>query len=247
MAAAGVGSRRYCEELIKAGRVKVDGKVAVVGMKVDPEKSEIFVDGKKVLLKEKRVCILINKPKGYVSTVKDPQGRPKVVDLVKLPGVRLFPVGRLDYQTSGLLLLTNDGELAYLLTHPKFGIWKTYHAVVKGVPGREALAVLREGVPLPEGKTAPARVKLLKVLPNRCALLEISLREGKKRQVRKMCDFVGHPVIELKRIKLGFLTLGDLRPGEYRFLSDREIERLKRIAYRNVSFGESLHRKNGVF
>lgn len=247
MAAAGVGSRRYCEELIKAGRVKVDGKVAVVGMKVDPEKSEIFVDGKRVLLKEKRVCILINKPKGYVSTVKDPQGRPKVVDLVKLPGVRLFPVGRLDYQTSGLLLLTNDGELAYLLTHPKFGIWKTYHAVVKGVPSREALAVLREGVPLPEGKTAPARVKLLKVLPNRCALLEISLHEGKKRQVRKMCDFVGHPVIELKRIKLGFLTLGDLRPGEYRFLSDKEIERLKRIAYRNVGFGESLNRKNGVF
>ncbi|MGB9791260.1 MAG: pseudouridine synthase [Thermacetogeniaceae bacterium] len=235
MAAAGIGSRRYCEELIKAGRVKVDGNIATIGMKVDPEKSQIFVDGKRILPEEKRVCILINKPKGYVSTVRDPQGRPKVVDLVRLPGVRLFPVGRLDYQTSGLLLLTNDGELAYLLTHPKFGIWKTYHAVVKGVPSRKDLDVLRRGVPLPEGKTSPARVKILKVLSEEHALLEISLREGKKRQVRKMCSFVGHPVVDLKRVKLGFLTLDGLRPGEYRFLSEQEIEKLKRIAYRNAN------------
>lgn len=239
MAAAGVGSRRYCEELIRAGRVRVDGKVAAIGMKVDPEKNQIFVDGKRILPQGKRVCILINKPKGYVSTVKDPQGRPKVIDLVRLPGVRLFPVGRLDYQTSGLLLLTNDGELAYLLTHPKYGIWKTYHAVVKGIPDRRDLAVLRQGVPLPEGKTAPARVKLLKVLSNEYALLEISLQEGKKRQVRRMCNFVGHPVIELKRVRLEFLTLDGLQPGEYRFLSEKEVERLKRIAYRNVSSEES--------
>lgn len=233
LAAAGVGSRRYCEDLIRAGRVKVDGKVATIGMKVDPDKNLIFVDGKRVTGTEKHVCVLVNKPKGYVSTVNDPQGRPKVTDLVYVPGVRLFPIGRLDYQTSGLILLTNDGELANLLTHPKYGIWKTYHAVVKGIPGHKALTVLRRGVPLPEGKTAPARVKLLRVLPSQNALLEISLREGRKRQVRKMCRFVGHPVVELKRVRLAFLTLEGLQTGEYRFLSQQEIERLKRLAYRN--------------
>jgi len=199
-------------------------------MKVNPAKNLICVDGRKVTVSQGHVCLIVYKPKGYVSTVKDPQGRPKVTDLVHIPGVRLFPVGRLDYQTSGLILLTDDGELAYLLTHPKYGIWKTYHALVKGIPSPEALNRLREGVPLPEGKTAPARVKLLKELPGSQSLLEISLREGKKRQIRKMCQYVGHPVVELKRVRLAFLTLKGLRVGEYRFLTQAEIERLKELA-----------------
>lgn len=232
MAGSGIGSRRYCEELIRDGRVMVDGKVATLGMKVDPAKNLICVDGKKVTVSKRHVCLMVNKPKGYVSTVKDPQGRPKVTDLVRIPGVRLFPVGRLDCQTSGLILLTNDGELAYMLTHPKYGVWKTYHALVKGIPGPKALAALREGVPLAEGRTAPARVELLRVLRGPHALLEISLREGKKRQVRKMCRYVGHPVVELKRVRLGFLTLKGLRTGEYRFLTQEEIERLKELAGR---------------
>lgn len=232
LAGSGIGSRRYCEDLIRAGRVRVDGKVATLGMKVDPAKNLICVDGRKFTVSQGHVCLIVNKPKGYVSTVKDPQGRPKVTDLIDIPGVRLFPVGRLDYQTSGLILLTNDGELAYLLTHPKYGIWKTYHVLVKGIPCPKDLNRLREGVPLPEGKTAPARVKLLKELPGSQALLEISLREGKKRQVRKMCRYVGHPVVELKRVKLAFLTLKGLRTGEYRFLTQEEIKRLKELARR---------------
>lgn len=226
-----MGSRRFCEDLMRAGRVTVDGKVvAAPGSKVDPEQSLIRVDGKKIFFREKYVTVLLYKPEGYVSTVKDPQGRPKVTDLVKLPGVRLFPVGRLDYQTSGLLLLTNDGNLAYLLTHPKYGIWKTYHALVEGVPRISTLTSLRAGVPLPEGRTAPAGVRLIKKLSGNRALLEIRLREGKKRQARKMCRFVGHSVIRLQRTGLAFLTLTGLQPGEYRFLSSGEVKNLKELA-----------------
>lgn len=230
MAGCGVGSRRQCEELIRAGRVRVDGEVATLGMSVDPERQIIFVDGKRVLPGVKRVSLMVNKPKGYVSTTSDPQGRPKVTDLVKIPGVRLFPVGRLDYQTSGLLLLTNDGELAYLVTHPRYGIWKTYHALVKGRPDQVALQKLRNGVPLPEGVTAPARVRVLQEGAGMPTLLEISLREGKKRQVRKMCAWVGCPVLELRRVSLAFLQLNDLPEGQYRFLTETEVARLKQLA-----------------
>jgi pseudouridine synthase len=157
-----------------------------------------------------------------------------VTDLAPLPGVRLYPVGRLDLQTSGLLILTNDGELTFLLTHPKYDVWKTYQAQVTGVPGAEAIARLQQGVLLPEGKTAPARVKILRVFkepePSGRALLEIGLREGKKRQVRKMCEAVGHPVIALRRTNLAFLTLDGLRPGQYRSLTSGEVSALKEIA-----------------
>ncbi len=229
LARAGVAARRTCEELIRAGRVQVDGKVATVGMKVDPARAAIYGDGKRITFPKRHLSLLLYKPKGYVSTVNDPQGRPKVTDLVPFPGVRLFPVGRLDFHTSGLILLTNDGELAHLLTHPKYGIWKTYQALVKGRPAPAALEQLKRGVLLPEGKTAPARVRLLKQFGNQ-ALLEISLREGKKRQVRKMCEFIGHPVMELKRTKLAFLALKGLRPGQYRLLTTEEVLRLKKLA-----------------
>jgi 23S rRNA pseudouridine2605 synthase len=229
LAGAGVGSRRACEELIRGGRVRVDGDPAGIGMLVDPERQEIRVDGKKVLPAGQLCYYLVYKPKGYVSTASDPQGRPKVTDLVALPGVRLYPVGRLDLQTSGLLILTNDGELTFLLTHPRHEVWKTYQAQVTGAPSAAAIARLRQGVLLPEGQTAPARVKMLRALPGG-ALLEISLREGKKRQVRKMCEAVGHPVIELRRTSLAFLTLDGLRPGQHRQLTPDEVRTLKELA-----------------
>jgi pseudouridine synthase len=152
-----------------------------------------------------------------------------VIDLVPLPGVRLFPVGRLDLQTSGLLILTNDGELTFLLTHPKHGVWKTYQALVTGALSAEEIENLRQGVLLPEGMTAPARVRALRERTDG-TLLEISLHEGKKRQVRRMCEAVGHQVIELKRTSLAFLTLEGLRPGQYRRLTPGEVRSLKEIA-----------------
>jgi pseudouridine synthase len=231
LARAGVGSRRACEELIRNGRVLVDQEPAGIGMLVDPERQEIRLDGQRVSTNGLLYYFLVYKPKGYVSTASDPQGRPKVTDLISLPGVRLYPVGRLDLQTSGLLILTNDGELTFLLTHPKHDIWKTYQALVIGAPGAEEIARLRQGVLLPEGKTAPARVKILRGPPGR-TLLEISLREGKKRQVRKMCESVGHPVIELRRTNLAFLTLDGLQPGQYRRLTSGEVRSLKEIAFR---------------
>ncbi|MGD0153689.1 MAG: pseudouridine synthase [Thermacetogeniaceae bacterium] len=230
LARAGIGSRRACEELIRAGRVLVDGELASIGMLVDPEKQDICVDGQRVPLAGQSYYFLVYKPKGYVSTVRDPQGRPKVTDLVPLPGVRLFPVGRLDLQTSGLLLLTNDGELTFLLTHPKHDIWKTYQAVVEGAPSAEEMARLQQGVDLPEGRTAPAKVKVLTELPGG-ALLEIALQEGKKRQVRRMCEAIGHPVIALRRTSLAFLTLSGLHSGQYRQLTPEEVRSLKEMAH----------------
>ncbi len=231
LAQAGVGSLRACEELIRAGRVEVAGEPAGIGMLVDPACQDILVDGKRLTLPSSLHYFLVYKPEGYVSTVKDPQGRPKVTDLIPSPEVRLYPVGRLDLETSGLLLLTNDGELTFLLTHPKHEIWKTYEALVAGVPSAEELAKLQYGVILPEGKTAPARVQLLRGLAGG-ALLEISLQEGRKRQVRRMCEAVGHPVVELKRTRLAFLTLEGLCPGQYRRLTASEVRSLKEIAVR---------------
>jgi 23S rRNA pseudouridine2605 synthase len=232
MARAGVGSRRCCEDLIQGGRVRVNGEIAELGIKVDPLQDKIFVDGKGITLPRKHTYVLLYKPKGCVSTVKDPQGRPKVTDLVPLAGVRLFPVGRLDYQTSGLLLLTDDGELAYLLTHPKYGVWKTYHVLVRGKPSPAIIQKMREGLPLEDGRTAPAKVSFLGMQSQDKGLLEISLREGRKRQVRRMCEWVGHPVLDLERKSVAFLNLKGLLPGEYRFLTPKEVQRLKRIPKR---------------
>jgi len=204
-------------------------------MKVNPGRDQILIEGKTITFPRKYTYVLLYKPKGCLSTVKDPQGRPKVTDLVPLPGVRLFPVGRLDYQTGGLLLLTDDGELTYLLTHPKYGVWKTYHAVVQGRPSPQAIKQMREGLPLGDGRTSPAKVRFLGMSSSGNGLLEISLREGRKRQVRRMCDRVGHTVLNLERKSLAFLNLKGLSPGEYRFLTPNEVHRLKRIAEREES------------
>ncbi len=238
LAQAGIGSRRSCEDLIRDGRVRVDGEIAELGMKVDPLKNKILVDGEGITLPRKQTYVLLYKPKGYISTVRDPQGRPKVTDLVPLSGVRLFPVGRLDYQTSGLLLLTDDGELANMLTHPRYGVWKTYHALVQGKPSPTVLQQMREGLPLSDGKTAQAKVRFLGMQSSDKGLLEISLREGKKRQVRRMCDCIGHPVHELERKSVAFLNLEGLSPGEYRFLTPKEVQRLKKISKRKDTISQ---------
>lgn len=226
MAHSGVASRRKCEELIRAGKVKVNGKVIQeLGTKVDTQKDIVEVLGKQIKSDEAKVYFLLNKPRGILSSVRDDRGRKTVVSLIKDPGVRLYPVGRLDYNTEGLLLLTNDGELTNRLIHPRYKVDKTYFAQVKGIPDKIKLDKLREGIDLEDGKTNPAEVKLLKVDKD-ISDLEITIHEGRNRQVRRMFDSIGHPVLRLKRIKFGFLNLGKLKPGEYRRLTPREVERL---------------------
>ncbi|MGB9812282.1 MAG: pseudouridine synthase [Thermovenabulum sp.] len=226
---AGVASRRAAEELISQKRVKVNGvTVTKPGIKIDTEKDTVEVDGKVCELKNTYVYIMLNKPKGYITTLYDPFGRPTILDLVKGLKTRVFPVGRLDKDTEGLLLLTNDGELAYKLTHPKHGIEKTYIVKVKGKVSKKAVNVLQKGVILEEGKTSPAKVRILKSGID-FTILEVKIHEGKKRQIRRMCEKVGHPVIELKRIKIGELTLKGLKAGEWRHLTNKEIEYLKNL------------------
>jgi len=228
MARRGVASRRRCEELISSGRVTVNGRVvSEMGIKVSPE-DVIAVDGR-VLEAEREplVYLLMNKPKGYVTTVRDPQGRTTVMDLLPEVKYRVYPVGRLDYDTEGLLLLTNDGELSYALTHPSHGVDKTYQAVVWGIPSQESLDKLKKGIRLEDGWTAPAKVKLLK--KGQQSEIELVIHEGKKRQVRRMLKAVGHPVISLKRTSFGPLSLDKLAPGEYRYLTREEVESLKKI------------------
>lgn len=226
LAAAGIASRRECEQIILAGRVKVNGEVVrKLGVKVGP-KDKLEVDGRLVQQREPKLYLVLNKPAGYVTTVKDPEGRKKVLDLIKNIPYRIYPVGRLDYCTEGLLLLTNDGEFAQLLTHPSNKIVKTYLTLVKGVPGMEALKLLRQGVALYDGITAPAKARIMQVIGGN-ALIEISIHEGKNRQVRRMMEAIGHPVLSLVRTKIGKLELGNLKKGEYRFLTTQEINELK--------------------
>lgn len=229
LAAVGVASRRHSEELILAGKVKVNGEtVKTLGTKVDPAKDRIEVNGKLLEHEAAKIYLMLNKPPGYVTTAHDPQGRPTVIDLVKDIGERVYPVGRLDYDTEGLLLLTNDGELTYALTHPKHEVGKTYLALVQGVPGPDKLKRFQKGLRLADGPTAPARVKLAKTVRGN-AWLEITIHEGRNRQVRRMCETIGHPVLKLKRVKLGFLTLDKLEEGKYRRLTKDEIRQLKQL------------------
>lgn len=228
LAHAGVASRRSCEELILAGLVKVNGEVVrELGTKVAPE-DKIVVRGKSINEAEEKVYLLVNKPAGYVSTVRDPQRRPKVTDLVKDIKARVYPVGRLDFDTEGLILLTNDGELTYGLTHPSHEFPKTYVAKVKGSPSPDKLVRFQKGLRLTDGLTAPAKVKRLKKVGAN-TLLEITIYEGRNRQIRRMCETIGHPVMELKRVKLGFLTLEGVESGKYRELTSEEVSRLKEI------------------
>lgn len=228
LARAGVGSRRACEELIAAGRVTVDGEVAELGRRVDPERHRVELDGLPVPLRPDLVHYLLNKPAGVVTTADDPQGRPVVTALVPAEP-RVFPVGRLDLGTEGLLLLTNDGDLAFVLTHPRHGVEKEYLAEVEGFPSAEALRALRGGVELDDGTTAPARVQVVQ-RGRRTTALSVVLHEGRKRQVRRMCEAVGHPVERLVRTRIGSLTDPSLPPGEWRHLTLDEVRGLWAVA-----------------
>ena len=224
IAHAGLASRRAAEQLIAGGRVTVEGEVVTDPAREVTEAEDIAVDGRALAGEPERVVFAVHKPAGVVSTARDTHGRRMVVDLVPSNGVRLYPVGRLDADTTGLILLTNDGELANRLTHPRYEVPKTYLAAVAGGPASErALRSLREGVELDDGRTAPARVRSL---PS--GELELTLREGRKRQVRRMCAAVGHPVTALRRVAFGPLRLGDLPEGGHRRLSPAEVERLRK-------------------
>ncbi len=224
LAQAGLGSRRTCEMLIEEGRVTVNGEVAVLGRRVETIDDRVEVDGVCIGVAPGLVYYLLNKPHGVVSTAADPQGRPTVVDLVPADP-RVYPVGRLDTDTEGLLLLTNDGELTHRLTHPSFGVEKEYLAEVDGEPSRGALRQLREGVALDDGLTAPAKVSA--VGPG---VVKLIIHEGRNRQVRRMCEAVGHPVRRLVRTRIGPLRDAALAPGAWRALTIDEVRSLERAA-----------------
>lgn len=236
ISAAGIASRRKAEELISAGAVSVNGKVITeLGTKADPETDHIKVNGKLLQGKQRHAYYLLHKPKGYVTTSSDPEGRPTVIELIREPGVRVYPVGRLDYATEGLLLLTNDGDLANLLTKASSHVSKTYLVKVSGVPSSEALQQLRDGVKIPEDdgtrgryvRTAPARIQSFKQGDN--PWYEVTLIQGRNRQIRKMFEVVGHRVEKIKRVRYGPLQL-DVDVGKYRVLSLREVAQLKTAA-----------------
>jgi 23S rRNA pseudouridine2605 synthase len=223
LAHAGVASRRAAEEIVRAGRVSVGGEVVTDPARDVDESSRVAVDGRPVGGAEERVVYAVNKPRGVISTAEDTHGRPTVVDLVRDAGVRLYPVGRLDADATGLLLLTNDGDLANRLTHPRHEVPKTYRVRVRGGPvSQQALRALREGVELEDGRTAPARARQAEP-----GVLELTIHEGRNHQVKRMCAAVGHDVAALERVRFGPLALGDLRPGAVRRLSAAEVERLR--------------------
>ena len=231
LAAAGVASRREAEKVILAGRVKVNGRlVKELGSKFDAAKCRITVDGKPIA-SEKKAYYLFYKPRGVVTTMNDPQKRRTVADYVGELAVRVYPVGRLDYNTEGLLLMTNDGELAQRLTHPSHEINKTYIVKVPGIVPQEKLDLLRVGVKLEDGVTAPAVVNLRSYDHERnLTIFDITIHEGRNRQIRRMCDFIGFPVRDLKRVKMGTLTLQGLSRGKYRELTAGELAELQKAA-----------------
>jgi 23S rRNA pseudouridine2605 synthase len=225
MAQAGLGSRRACEELIRQGRVTVDGQIAELGSKVDPSRQRIAVDGQALSQREPFVYVAVYKPRGVLSVSQDDRGRRTVRDLVPLPG-HLYPVGRLDATSEGLMLLTNDGDLANRLMHPRFGHEKEYRALVQGQPTDATLRKWEQGVYLDGQRTAPARVKRLKTDAD-TTWLRITLHEGRKRQIRRVSTLLGHPVLRLIRERIGPLRLGQLPIGAWRHLSASEIQALR--------------------
>lgn len=240
MAKAGVGSRRTCEELIDAGKVRVNEEVAVLGRRVDPENDLITVNGAPIPTREGLVHYLLNKPRGVVTTSDDEHGRETVMGLVpETP--RVFSVGRLDIETEGLLIITNDGELAFRLTHPSFGVEKEYLAKVHGYPTEHTLRRLREGIELDDGTTSPAKVSLIG--PD---LVEITIHEGRNRQVRRMFDAVGHPVLRLARTRIGSLADRELPPGRWRPLTNDEIHALGRTVRTTRTMRRSAERGEPV-
>jgi pseudouridine synthase len=228
LARAGVASRHQAERLIREGRVVVNGQlVRKPGTLVVWGQDAIRVDNRLVCRLEPKVTIVLNKPRQVLTTSHDPKGRLTTTELVTGIKARIFPVGRLDYHTEGLLILTNDGKLAQHLQHPRYGIPKTYQTKVKGVPPAQALQRLRSGLVLDGKKTAPARVKKVRTTAKN-SWLEITIKEGRNRQVRRMCSAVGHPVLKLKRISYGPVRLGNLKPGIYRHLTPTEMEKLRK-------------------
>ncbi len=227
LARAGVASRRSSEKLISSGRVAVNGAVVCeLGTKVDPIHDEVLLDGVPVLLPDAKHTIMLNKPAGFLTTMSDPQGRPCVADLVPVadyPG--LYPIGRLDFDTTGLLLFSTDGALGHALLHPSHHVSKTYRAQVKGVPRKGDLARLQEGILLEDGMTAPAQVRLIDG-KGPGATIELTIHEGRKRQVKRMCEAIGHPVLKLHRLSFGPLGLGSLKEGQWRELSPEEVAAL---------------------
>ena len=231
IALCGVASRRKAEELILAGRVTVNDEVMTeLSYKVDEENDIVKVDDKLIKEENKLVYILLNKPEGYITTVKDQFDRPSVLDLVSDIKERVYPIGRLDYETSGLLLLTNDGDLTYKLTHPKHEVDKTYVARVKGKLTKEEIERFKTGLKIEDYTTAPAKLKVIKYDEQRdSSLLEIKIHEGKNRQVRKMCKAINHPVLRLRRRAMGKIKIGDCEIGKYRYLTEDEIKYLKNL------------------
>lgn len=226
IAQAGLASRRQAEKWIEGGRVLLNGHLAKLGDRADLSIDQVQVDGQILASAQDKVTVLLNKPRGYVSTLKDPEGRRLVTDLVADIPQRLFPVGRLDYNTEGLLLLTNDGELAQCISHPSHHVEKTYLVKVRGSLSEKMVKRLERGVELDDGKTAPAKVERIRTAGSSC-WFELTIHEGRNRQVRRMCEILGFSVVRLKRIRLGFLDLRDVMPGRYRCLLDREIQKLK--------------------
>jgi pseudouridine synthase len=236
LSAAGVASRRTAETLIAQGRVTVNGQtVTELGTKADPAHDEIKVDGRRLPRPKANLYLLLNKPRGYITSRSDPQHRPTVIDLLAQGGVRdyIYPVGRLDYDSEGLLLLTSDGELAARLTHPRHGVAREYEVRVRGVPDTHALDRLARGVTIDGRRTAIAQVKLWRVYDSDSGpqgILSLVIHEGRNRQVRKMCDAIGHPVVHLRRVRIGPIADDRLKPGQFRSLTSAEISALKKGA-----------------
>ena len=226
---SGVASRRAADELIRQGRVEINGRVvAELGTQVEPGHDDVRVDGRRIRSAPGRRYLLLNKPRGVVTTRVDPQGRTTVIELLARAGIRgyFYPIGRLDYDSEGLLLLTNDGAFAERVAHPRYHLERTYEAIVEGVPDDRDLDRLRRGIDLEGRRTRPARVRLLRSMRSKGgqqSLLEITLREGRNRQVRRMCDAIAHPVARLTRTRIGSLALGRMKPGAVRDLTPAEV------------------------
>jgi 23S rRNA pseudouridine2605 synthase len=239
IARAGICSRRAAETLIREGKVTVDGRIVTeMGLKVDHRHQKIIADRVHVRFTEKKVYVLLNKPEGYVTTMNDPQGRPIVTSLVKEVAERIYPVGRLDFETKGALILTNDGDLAQRIQHPSFEVKKTYVARVQGKPTSEEIKMLESGVELEGRMTAPAGVKVYR-RGKKDSVLEITIHEGRKHQVRKMCQAIGHHCVELTRIAYGNLTLGSLAPGKFRYLYPKDLARITGTSGKNKAVKRS--------
>lgn len=226
MARCGIASRRKCEEIILSGKVKVNDEVVnELGAKIDPLRDTVIVNDKLIKPEEKKLYIALNKPEGYLSTVKDDRGRKTLLDLVKVDE-RIYPIGRLDYDTSGLILLTNDGDIYNNIMHPRVEKNKRYIAVIKGCPDESKLNKFKSGIDIGGYITAPSDIKVLKMENNNTEVL-ITIHEGKNRQIRKMCEKIGHPVLKLKRVAIGNIKLDNLEKGHWRFLTDDEVKYLK--------------------